>query len=163
MATTEEFEAFAVDAAPMLLRTGWLLTGESHAAEDLVQETLARVFVRWHRRTPIDNPAGYARTVLVRVFITGRRRRSSTEVVTDRLPERSTTHDTTATLALRAAVDDMDPKDQAVLVLRYFADQSVAETAAQLGMTENAVRTRTSRAAARLRDRLGDDFLTHQR
>ena len=68
------------------------------------------------------------------------------------------------TLALRTAVDDMDPKDQAVLVLRYFADQSVAETAAQLGMTrENAVRTRTSRAAARLRDRLGDDFLTHQR
>jgi RNA polymerase sigma-70 factor (sigma-E family) len=163
VATTEEFEAFAVAAAPMLLRTGWLLTGETHAAEDLVQETLAKVFVRWHRRTPIDNPAGYARTVLVRVFISARRRRSSTEVVTDRLPERSVTHDSTAMLAVRAALGDLHPKDQAVLVLRYVADQSVAETATQLGMTENAVRTRTSRAASRLRERLGDDFLTHQR
>ncbi len=163
MATDEQFEAFAVDVAPMLLRTGWLLTREHHAAEDLVQETLARVYARWHRRTPIDNPAAYARTALVRLFISSRRRKSSTELVTDRLPERGVTEDGTATLALRAAIGDMDRKDQAVLVLRFFEDLSVAETAAELGVTESAVRTRSSRAVGRLRERLGDDFLTHQR
>jgi RNA polymerase sigma factor (sigma-70 family) len=57
----------------------------------------------------------------------------------------------------------MDPRDRAVLVLRYFADRTVAETAADLGMTESAVRTRTSRAVDKLRLPLGEDFLTIQK
>jgi RNA polymerase sigma-70 factor (sigma-E family) len=157
------FEEFAVAAAPMLQRTAWLLTRDRHAAEDLVQETLAKVFVAWGRRTPIDNPAAYARTALVRLYISGRRRRSSTEVVTDQLPERARETDQAASLALHAALRDMHPKDQAVLVLRWFVDRSVAETAADLQMTESAVRTRASRALGRLRERLGDDFLTSTR
>jgi RNA polymerase sigma-70 factor (sigma-E family) len=160
MADDSSFEQFATAAAGVLLRTAWLLTADKHAAEDLVQETLARVYVRWSGRTPIENPVGYARTVLVRQFISGRRRRSSTEVVTDVLPETGVLSDQVAHIALRTAIAGMDPKDRAVLVLRYFADRTVAETAADLGLTESAVRTRTSRAVDRLRTRLGDDFLT---
>jgi RNA polymerase sigma-70 factor (sigma-E family) len=157
------FEQFAREAAPMLQRTAWLLTRDAHAAEDLVQETLAKVYVAWTRRRPIDNPAAYARTVLVREFINVRRRRSSTEVVTDTLPEHGSEQDRSATLALRAAMSDMDPRDQAVLVLRYFVDRTVAETADDLRLTESAVRTRSSRALGKLRARLGDDFLTTTR
>jgi RNA polymerase sigma-70 factor (sigma-E family) len=157
------FEEFARDTATMLQRTAWLLTRDAHASEDLVQETLAKMYVVWTRRRPIDNPAAYARTVLVREFISRRRRRSSTEVVTDTLPEHGTDQDRSATLALRAAMSDMDPRDQAVLVLRYFVDRTVAEVADDLHLTESAVRTRASRALGKLRARLGDDFLTTTR
>lgn len=159
MPTALPFEEFAASATPMLMRTAWLLTGERAAAEDLVQETLTRIFVRWGRRTRIDNPAGYARTVLVRLHVAGRRRRSSSEVVTADLPEAGSHDDRTATLAVRAAMAGLDPRDQAVLVLRYFCDLTVAETAAEMRLTESAVRTRASRATARLRERLGPDFL----
>jgi RNA polymerase sigma-70 factor (sigma-E family) len=160
MADDRSFEQFAVEVAGSLLRTAWLLTADRHAAEDLVQESLAKMYVRWRGRTPIDNPAGYARTVLVRQFINGRRKRSSTEVVTDRVPETGTSTDHATHLALHDALRAMDPRDRAVLVLRYFVDRNVAETAAELGVTESAVRTRTSRAVAKLRVQLGDDFLT---
>jgi hypothetical protein len=60
-----------------------------HQAEDLVQETLAKVYVRWHRRLggPIDNPAAYAQTALVRTFLSARRRRSSSELPYAEPPE----------------------------------------------------------------------------
>jgi RNA polymerase sigma-70 factor (sigma-E family) len=160
MADDDSFERFAIEVARTLHRTAYLLTGDGHAAEDLVQECLARVYVRWRASTPIDNPAGYARTVLVRQFVTGRRRRSSTELVTDQVPDAGTGTDPAATLALHAAIALMDPRDRAVLVLRFFADRSVSQTASDLEMTESAVRTRTSRAFGRLRVLLGDDFMT---
>ena len=74
-----EFEEFAYARTPHLLRSAWLLCGDVHQAEDLVQETLAKVYVRWHRRLGgrIDNPAAYAQTTLVRTFLSARRRRSS--------------------------------------------------------------------------------------
>jgi len=160
VADDSSFEQFAAETAARLYRTAWLLTGDAHAAEDLVQESLARVYVKWRDRTPIDNPVGYTRTVLLRQFISGRRRRSSTEVVTDRLPETGVVTDQASHIALRTAIAGMAPRDRAVLVLRYYADRTVAETAADLGMTESAVRTRTSRAVDKLRVLLGDDFLT---
>lgn len=151
------FEEFAVATSSMLYRTAWLLTSDQHAAEDLVQETLARVFPRWGRK-PIDNPAGYARTVLVRIFVKGRQRRSASEVVTDQVPQRVVEEDLSAALSLHAAIADLNPRDRAVLVLRYYGDRSVAEVASDLGMSETAVRTRASRAIARLRPHLGDEF-----
>src|SRR3954451_20247006 len=77
-----EFEEFAHARAPHLLRSAWLLCGDAHQAEDLVQETLAKVYVRWHRRlgARIDNPAAYVQTTLVRTFLSARRRRSSREL-----------------------------------------------------------------------------------
>lgn len=162
MADDSSFEQFAGEVARSLHRTAWLLTADRYAAEDLVQESLARVYVRWRDRTPIDNPVAYTRTVLVRQFISGRRRRSSTELVTDQVPETGIATDQATHIALHSAIASMEPRDRAVLVLRYFADRNVAETALDLGMTESAVRTRTSRAVDKLRVLLGDDFLTTQ-
>ena len=73
------FEELARARTPVLLRSAWLLCGDAHLAEDLVQETLAKVYVRWHAplRSRIDDPVAYSQTVLTRTFLSNRRRRSS--------------------------------------------------------------------------------------
>jgi RNA polymerase sigma-70 factor (sigma-E family) len=156
---TESFEEFAIETSSMLYRTAWLLTGDKHASEDLVQETFARVFPRWGRGALIDNPAGYARTALVREFLRGRRRRSSTEMPTHPLPDHAVDSDRSAGITLEMALAQLPTRDRAVLVLRYYDDRSVRDVSRDLGMTESAVRTCASRAIAKLREQLGADFL----
>ena len=66
-----------------MFRTAWLLTGDWHLAEDLVQETLGRLFVRWSTVAAADSPAAYAQTVLLRSYLGRRRRRSFHERPTE--------------------------------------------------------------------------------
>ena len=161
----EGFEEFAHARAPHLYRSAWLLCGDAHRAEDLVQETLAKVYLRWHRRlaAPIDNPPAYAQTTLVRTFISAQRRRSSQERPVEVLPEHAHLDgDTDLRIALAAALAQLQPLDRAVLVLRYLDDVSVAETASRLGVSPGAVRNRSLRALDRLRTLLGtslDDLI----
>lgn len=158
MADVQSFEIFAASAAPMLFRTAWALTRDRHTSEDLVQEALAKVFVKWRDRAGIDNPEGYARTTLVRLHISSRRRRSSTEIVTDSMELIDVGEDPAVTISVQRALAELPATDRAILVLRYFLDLPVVEVAEDLRLTESAVRTRTSRAMAKLRDRLGADF-----
>lgn len=156
--TREDFTEFAHARAPHLYRSAWLLCGDAHRAEDLVQETLAKVFVRWHRRLakPIDNPAGYAETTLVRTFISAQRRRSSHERPVEVLPDRGQVDgDADVRIALATALAELHPLDRAVLVMRYLDDVSVADTASRLGLSPGAVRNRSMRALDRLRSLLG--------
>ncbi|MQS12280.1 SigE family RNA polymerase sigma factor [Streptomyces kaniharaensis] len=149
-----------------LYRSACLLTsGDTHQAEDLVQETLSRMYVLWRRsawtggRSRIDNPAAYAHTVMVRTFLAQQRRRSSTERPTGDLPEpEGREADSTLRLTLLDALGRMPPKDRAVLVLRYWEDRSVEETAEVLRASSGAVRSRTTRALARMRILLGDSL-----
>lgn len=157
----EEFEQLALVLTPRLLRSARLLCGDAHAAEDLVQETLAKLYVRQRSALAprLDNPAAYAQTVLTRTFLSGRRRRSSTELPLADLPEARGPQDdvdgaTTRSedrMALFAALRELAPADRAVLVLRYLEELSVEETADRVGCSAGAVRTRCSRALARLR------------
>ncbi|MFG2823919.1 SigE family RNA polymerase sigma factor [Kitasatospora sp. NPDC048365] len=152
-----------------LHRTACLLTGgDTHLAEDLVQETLARIYVVWRRqyawpfgRGRIDNPAAYAHTVLVRTFLEHRRRRSSGELLIGDLPEPDarTGPDSALRLTLLQALAALGPKDRAVVVLRHWEDRSIEETAEVLRCSPGAVRTRTTRALARLRVLLGDSLV----
>jgi RNA polymerase sigma-70 factor (sigma-E family) len=160
-----EFEEFALARTPQLYRSAWLLCGERHQAEDLVQETLAKVFVRWNRRfgAPIDNPAAYAQTALVRTFLSARRRRSSTELAYADVPERAGPDPAAASdlrLALVAALAGLAPLDRTVLVLRYLEDLSVGEVAERLGVSEGAVRNRSMRALQRTRPLLDASYAT---
>jgi len=158
MSKTDEFEAFAHSRLPQLYRSAWMLCGDTHLAEDLVQETLAKVYTRWMRRVaaPIENPAAYAQTTLVRTFISQRRRRSSRELPSDALPESmSSAGDADLRMAVAAGLAQLPPLDRAVLVLRFLEDLSVTDTATQLGVSEGAVRNRSMRALARLRDHFG--------
>ncbi|MFC7221207.1 SigE family RNA polymerase sigma factor [Streptomyces polyrhachis] len=157
-AQEREFLDFAAARAGHLYRSACLLTGgDTHRAEDLVQETLGRMFVTWRRIHQVGNPAGYAQTVLVRTFLSQQRRRSSTERPTGEFPDlpQSRQGDPLLRLTLLEALAGLRPKDRAVLVLRYWEDRSVAETATAMEVSENAVRTRCVRALDKLRSVLG--------
>ena len=154
-----DFEEFAIARTPELLRAAWLLTGERHAAEDLVQDTLARLFVRWARVRRADNPVAYARTTLTRLFIDGRRRKRSGEHPVEHVPERGRADpDTALRRSLVDALALLGEVDRAVLVLRFLLDLDVSTVATTLDLTGQAVRSRTNRALARLRAELGADF-----
>ncbi|MEU4195055.1 SigE family RNA polymerase sigma factor [Kribbella sp. NPDC026611] len=155
---TLDFEEFAKARTPQLYRTAWLLAGEHHLAEDLVQETLAKLYRAWRRVEQTENPAAYAQTVLARTYISQRRRKSSTERPVASTPEREyRPDDHELRLSLMQALAELAPLDRAVLVLRYFEDRSPDQVARDLGKNAGAIRTRTSRALDRLRAVLGDE------
>ena len=161
--TESEFEEFARARARQLYRSAWLLCGDRHQAEDLVQETLAKVYVAWRKRlgSRLENPAAYAQTTLVRTHISARRKRSSTERPVSWLPEQAAPGaGPDLQLTLAAALARLEPLDRAVLVLRYLDDVSVEDTADCLGVSPGAVRNRSLRALQRIRPLLGDATFT---
>ncbi|MED7954841.1 SigE family RNA polymerase sigma factor [Streptomyces sp. BE303] len=159
-----EFLELVAGHTGRLYRSACLLTsGDTHYAEDLVQEALGRMYVLWRRsawtggRYRVENPGAYAHTVMVRTFLAQQRRRSSGERPTGELPERAGREaDRALRLTLLDALGGLPPKDRAVLVLRYWEDRSVEETAEVLRVSSGAVRTRTTRALARLRAQFGE-------
>ena len=152
MARSDEFVAFAKEAAPGLYRRAMMLTNDHHAAEDLVQETLARMYVQWPRIDRHDNPAGYAHTTLYRIFVSGRRRRSSTELPSDTLAvDHAMSRDVDLRLDLANALGMLAPMERCVVVARYLDDLSVAEVASLMLRTQTWVRTTSLRAVRRLR------------
>jgi RNA polymerase sigma-70 factor (sigma-E family) len=158
----DDFREFAAIRTSHLFRSACLLTsGDTHLAEDLVQETLGRMYGLWGRVSRIDNPAGYAQTVLVRTFLTHRRRRSATERPLGELPEPAGQpgDDPALRIALLDALGRLPPKDRAVVVLRYWEDRSIEETADAMHVSSAAVRTRSVRALAKLREQLGGNFV----
>ncbi|WP_377324306.1 sigma-70 family RNA polymerase sigma factor [Pimelobacter simplex] len=152
MQDRDGFRSFAAERLPALHRSALFLVGDPYLAEDLVQETLTRLFVAWGRTT-IDNPAAYAHTVLTRVFLSSRRRRSSSEYPVDTVPEVSyDDSDIAARLDLQRGLALLGEVDRAIVVLRYLDDRSVDEVAGIVRLTPGNVRVRASRALTRLRD-----------
>ncbi|MGY2702379.1 SigE family RNA polymerase sigma factor [Nocardioides sp. HB32] len=147
-----EFAEFVAARSPQLYRSAYLLTTSSHAAEDLVQTALAKAYAAWWRVRSADDPVAYVHGVLVKSFLSDRRRRSSTELPTADLPDRVTTDtDPAERLALLSALAELAPLDRAVVVLRFWEDHSVADTAAELDLSEAAVKNRSLRALRALR------------
>jgi RNA polymerase sigma-70 factor (sigma-E family) len=149
------FVEFAEAARGRLRLTAYLLCGDWEQASDHVQEGLIRVYVAWPRLTRAGREHGYARRAVVSAFLDHSRRRSSTEVPSE--PDRNVPsgQDVAESVALRAslmsALADLPLRQRACVVLRYFDDLSVADTAAVLGCSEGTVKSQTSRALASLR------------
>lgn len=157
----DAFAEFVRATAPQLHRAALLLTADHHLAEDLTQTAYARMYASWRRVTRTENPVAYARTTLLNAFLSHRRLRRNSELPADTLlgPESVTAEDDPTTrLDLLTALARLSPHDRAVLVLRYWEDRSVADTARDLGMTETTVRTRSRRALERLRPLVGADL-----
>jgi RNA polymerase sigma-70 factor (sigma-E family) len=150
---TADFRAWAAVARPRLRRTGYLLTGDWHLAEDLTQETLLRMYAAWGRPEAVD---AYARTTLVNLHRQLLRRPSRRERVTDRLPEVAVSdrHEHEDRQVLLAALADLGPSQRTIVVLRYWEDLPVAEVAALLRIREGTVKSQASRALAFLRTKL---------
>jgi RNA polymerase sigma-70 factor (sigma-E family) len=138
-----------VDASrATLLAYAWLLTGNGHAAEDLVQETLVRVYVRW-RKIRDGRPLAYARTILSNLH-TDRWRGGRREVLRGEVPETAYTSDP-VTADLVRALQQLSPRERECVVLRHYLDQSEKETAATLGISVGSVKSYTSKGLAGLR------------
>ncbi|MBC9713169.1 SigE family RNA polymerase sigma factor [Streptomyces sp. TRM66268-LWL] len=155
----EEFREFAATRGARLFRTALLLTGgDWHAAEDLAQTALGKAYASWGRVRRADNRDAYVRSVLVRAHLSQRRLKSSGERPSAELPEGAYGDgDPALRVALLQALAQLPPKDRAVLVLRYWEDRSVEQTAAELGLRAGTVRNRSMSALARLRELLGGD------
>ncbi|MBB3044416.1 SigE family RNA polymerase sigma factor [Nocardioides sp. LMS-CY] len=161
----EEFAEFVRATGPRLHRAALLLTGDHHLTEDLTQSTYARVYASWRRVSRADDPFAYARRTLLNTYFSHRRLRRNSELPADpHLGSEPATRrsvpavDPTTRLDLLDALAALSPHDRAVLVLRYWEDRSVADTAHDLGISETAVRTRSRRALQRLRPLLDADL-----
>jgi RNA polymerase sigma-70 factor (sigma-E family) len=152
-----DFDRFVGDNSDGLLRTVYLMVGDLHEAEDLVQETLFKVASRWSRVSRMDNPVAYARRILVNLALRGGSRRSR-----NRAELKATPPAETAAQAARLDIDDklfdalaaLPPRQRAALVLRYFLDLSEAEVAVALRCSLGTVKSSTSRGLTRLEETL---------
>ena len=158
----QEFAAYMQARQPSLLRTAYLLTGDRHAAEDLVQTALAKLYLAWDKVQRQDSLDGYVRRIMVNENNSlWRRGWKKREHVTDELPEpvpHVDQHDDGRSGALWDLVQTLPKKARAVLVLRYYEELSEAETAEVLGISVGTVKSQTSRALAALRERTPADL-----
>jgi RNA polymerase sigma-70 factor (sigma-E family) len=153
MATDEDFRGFFAQHYERLCRLGFLLTGDPAQAEELAQDALVRTWRRWRLVGKPDNPATYARKVLVnrhrsllrRALVEARYR------YRDRPNEGSSDEHPEDAIVLWTATRRLPPRQQAVLVLRYYEDLSEAEIARVLGIPAGTVKTLAHRGLARLR------------
>jgi RNA polymerase sigma-70 factor (sigma-E family) len=131
--------------------------GSTQGAEDLVQTALTKAYAAWWRVRRADDPVAYVHGVLIKAFLSDRRRRSSGELPVAQTPEQPTEQpDPADRVALVRALADLAEIDRAVVVLRFWEDRSVAQTAADLGLTEAAVKNRSLRALRALRTQLAE-------
>ncbi|MFB9413493.1 SigE family RNA polymerase sigma factor [Dactylosporangium matsuzakiense] len=154
MSVQVEFTEFVTGRSHALLRFAYLLTGDRHLAEDLVQEALVRAHRRWTGIVGGEGPEPYVRKTMLRVYLSWRRRRSFAERPVAQMPEHST-----ADAAGRIAEADamwgllrtLNRAPRAVVVLRYYEDLPDAEIARLLGCAESTVRVHAFHALKKLR------------
>jgi len=152
-----EFVEYVSARSAWLRKTAYLLCGDWHRADDLVQTSITKLYVNWGRAGGVENVDGYARTVLVNTFLAEQRApwvrrvllRSSDSEDAARLP------DLDASLDLREALAALPPRQRATVVLRYFCDLTVEQTAAALDCSTGNVKSQTSRGIDALRRLLG--------
>ncbi|GGZ15694.1 DNA-directed RNA polymerase sigma-70 factor [Streptomyces inusitatus] len=152
-----DFEAYVAARGARLLRVAWLLTGDAHLAEDLLQTVLAKVWPKW-RKISGDHPDAYIRKALVHTHASWWRRRWRGELPHGELPDTVASWDAYASVdleqSLAAAVRALPVRQRAVVVLRFFEDLSVEETAATLGCAPGTVKSQSSKALRTLRELL---------
>lgn len=155
-----DYRAFVSARAHPLRRTAYLLCGDWQHAEDLVQSAFTSLYVNWHRVRDRASLDGYVRTTLVRCLIDESRRPWRRETASERIP------DTAAPEPLgfedrhlvRSAMRALPVRQRAVVVLRFFDDFDVAQTAEVLGCSQGTVKSYTARALTALRTELGQHW-----
>ena len=149
MSDEDEFRAFVVARSGALARTAYLLTGDAHLAEDLVQTALFQTAKAWHR---IDgDPEPYVRRILFNQNVSWWRRRRVTESALSGHDGPAPAGDTDLRLVLHDALSRLTPKQRTVLVLRFYEDLTEVETARVLGIGAGTVKSTCRQALARLR------------
>lgn len=159
----DDFVAFVASRRQQLRNTAYLLCGD-WLAEDLVQTAFTKLYLAWPRVDRHEVLDQYVRRVLVRSYLDERRRPWRREHATEpdsRVLDAGAHHDPDPSdpRVLRNALAQLSERHRAVLVLRFWADQSVEQVAATLGCSAGTVKSQTSRGLAQLRAILGDDLI----
>ncbi|SCE67880.1 RNA polymerase sigma-70 factor, sigma-E family [Micromonospora viridifaciens] len=153
----EGYREFVAARLEPLRRTAYLLCGDWHTADDLVSSALIRLLRHWRRVSAMESPDAYARRTLLRVWLDERRRPWRRESAWAELPDRAvhaTVDDSAVRITILGLLAELPPRRRAVLVLRYFCDLSVEETARELGCTPGTVKSQAARAIETLRGRM---------
>ena len=161
MSSTEreaDFTAYVRARQKSFARFAYLLTGDRHSAEDLVQSALAKVYGRWDHVSMVESPDAYVRKVMVNEHASWWRRqwrhreRTDSDLirVIDPAAAPAVAHDDD----LWTHVRSLAPQQRAAVVLRYYEDLSEAQTAEILGCSVGTVKSHTSRAISSLRGKM---------
>jgi RNA polymerase sigma-70 factor (sigma-E family) len=155
MDVEREFARFVREHTSTLLRTGYLLTGDRVAAEELVQDTLVRLYPKWDLVAAADAPLAYVRRSVANGFINQTRRAARRELTVEFVPERPDERDRPGQLddrdELWALLRELPERQRAALVLRYFHDLPDDEIGSALGCRVGTVRSLISRGLTALR------------
>ena len=160
-----DFTAYLHARQGRLLRTAYLLTGDQHQAEDLLQTSLAKLYLAWDKVRDRGSVDGYARRIMVNENNSlWRRAWKRREHATDTMPETGAVdvYDDGMGGALWSFVQTLPPRQRSVVVLRYYEQLSEAEIADVLGISVGTVKSQASRALAALRARAPHSLNPHE-
>lgn len=158
------YREFAAVQLRALQRPAYLLCGDWHTAQDLVQTTLVKMYGAWSRLGPDVDRHAYARRVLVNAYISQRRRHwwrreiSTGEDLSELAGSRD--DDLGEREEQLALLMTLPPRQRAVIVLRFWEDFSVEQTAQALGIATGTVKSQTSEALKTLRIALNHEERT---
>jgi RNA polymerase sigma-70 factor (sigma-E family) len=154
-ASSDDFSAYVAVRWQRLLRTSYLLAGDRHAAEDLLQTTLVKAYVQWDRVRRADSPDAYVRRMLLNELLAGKRRderrRGKVHLALTPEPAPAPTDGRVDGLDLWDHLQTLPPRQRAVVVLRYYEDLSEAEIASVLNISPGTVKSQASAALRSLR------------
>lgn len=149
------FPEFMAVNSPALSRLAYLLTGNHADAEDLLQSALTKTATRWQRVVRYDNPTAFVRRVMINETTSRWRRWRRIRIHPVTAPPDQPRPDDTAPSAARMvlwdALNRLTSRQRTLLVLRFYEDRSVAETAELMGCSVGTVKSQTHNALARLR------------
>ncbi|MBR7833042.1 SigE family RNA polymerase sigma factor [Actinospica durhamensis] len=149
-----DFVEYMAAHALWLRRVAYLLCQDWDQADDLAQTAMTKLYAHWPRARKVENLDGYLRTILVNTFLSETRRPwwkrivSSEQAAEDVAAEMP---DLDASLDVRDALAALPPRQHATLVLRFYCDLTVEQTAVELGCSQGTVKSNTSRGLASLR------------
>jgi RNA polymerase sigma-70 factor (sigma-E family) len=149
----EDFTGYVQARLAWLRRVAYLLCQDWQQADDLVQTAITSLYVHWRRASTMESTDGYARTILVRAFLSDRRGAWARRVtLASRLPDTPCqAPDADDALDVRAALARLPPRQRATLVLRFYCDLNVDQAARVLGCSAGTVKSQTAKALASLR------------
>ena len=149
MSDRSAFDEFVHARSAALARTAYLLTGNHHTAEDLVQHALLQTARHWERIA--TSPEAYARRVMYHQNISWWRKRRFTETTLGSYDAGHPAPDSDLRLSLDAALAQLTPKQRTILVLRFFEDLTEVQTAEATGVSVSTVKSTARHALSRLR------------
>lgn len=148
-----EFTEYVTARSSWLRKVAYLLCGDWHHADDLVQTTITKLYTNWRRAGGVENVDGYVRTILVNTFLAEQRSMWGRRVVLREADDdpAALSPDVDTTLDLRAALAALPPRQRATVVLRYYCDLSVEQAAQAMNCSPGNVKSQTSRGIDALR------------